>query len=145
VAGGGHAEAARVQLAGMGVTDVGPADKIRRIGRAVLPRTPAVSGAPEMTELCGRCGRGRAAVSPEGDVWPCVLSRWMTAGSVRTQRLAEILSGQRMRDLVAAIHATPAPCNPNCKPSLGDGNDCGPAEKPACGPSYCKPDLGEDK
>jgi MoaA/NifB/PqqE/SkfB family radical SAM enzyme len=138
---GGHADAARAELAelaGLGVAEAGAADRVRRVGRGV---GTGVAGEPDVAELCGRCGRGRAAVSPDGDVSPCVLSRWMTAGSVLRQPLAEILRGARMRAFTAAIPAPVAACNPACKPSLGDGGDCAPAEKEACGPDYCKPDL----
>jgi hypothetical protein len=135
---GGHADAARAELAGLGVAEARAADRVRRVGRGV---DAGVAGEPDAAELCGRCGRGRAAVSPDGDVSPCVLSRWMTAGSVRRQPLAEILQGARMREFTAAIPAPVTACNPTCKPSLGDGGDCAPAEKDACGPDYCKPDL----
>lgn len=137
---GAHPEAARAELTGLGVTGTGAADRVRQVGRAARPGVP---GNPDVVELCGRCGRGRAAVSPDGDVSPCVLSRWMTAGSVRRQPLAEILHGAAMREFTAAIPAPrPVECNPDCKPALGDGSDCGPAENDACGPDYCNPDLG---
>lgn len=82
-----------------------------------------------------------AAVTSDGAVRPCVMSRWMTAGSVKDQRLAHILTGAAMRELVEAIPATEAVCNPDCEPSRGDGSDCAPAETETCGPSYCNPDM----
>lgn len=135
---GGDVEAAGIELEGLGVADTGSADHVRRVGRAAKP---GAAGNPDVMELCGRCGRGRAAVSPDGDVSPCVLSRWMVAGSVRRQPLADIVHGAAMRELVTAIPVPRAACNPDCKPSQGDGGDCAPAEKDACGPDYCRPDL----
>jgi hypothetical protein len=82
-----------------------------------------------------------AAVSSDGDVWPCVMSRWMSAGNVRQQRLAEILAGATWGKLVSSIgapHGSKNPCAPDktgCRPK-GDGGDCQPAEKPACRPKF---------
>jgi MoaA/NifB/PqqE/SkfB family radical SAM enzyme len=132
---GGDAGAARAELVGLGVTGTGVADRVRRIGRAALP---GMAGDRDVAELCGRCGRGMAAVSPEGDVWPCVMSRWLPAGNVLREGLEGVLAGPRWQAVVAGI---PAPrvdaCNPDqkCNPDQ-DGGDCRPAETPACVPKY---------
>ena len=125
-------EAARAELAALGVNVDKPTGEVRALGRA------ARSG-PDVHELCGHCGVGRAAIGPEGAVSPCVMSSsWMTAGSVRDEPLASIVHGARMRELVAAI---PGPrrdvtgCNPD-----NDGSDCSPAENDVCGPDYCNPE-----
>ncbi|MGH3319668.1 MAG: SPASM domain-containing protein [Streptosporangiaceae bacterium] len=76
-----------------------------------------------------------AAVSPDGDVWPCVLSRWMRAGNVRERSLAEILRGSTMRDLVATV---PGPCSAQCAP---DNGSCKPHGQ-TCSPSFCNPEKG---
>jgi MoaA/NifB/PqqE/SkfB family radical SAM enzyme len=127
---GQRVEQARAELEALGVTDVG-IDRIRSVGRAAKAQ-------PDVSQLCGRCGRGKAAISSNGDVWPCVLSRWLpSAGNVKEQTLAEILGGRKMGDLLAMIPARPAAvCNPECKPSQGDGSDCAPAETEACAPAY---------
>jgi MoaA/NifB/PqqE/SkfB family radical SAM enzyme len=130
---GQDAEAARAELATLGVETRRPADRMRQVGRAA----PAgIRVQPDVAELCGQCGRGRAAISPDGDVSPCVISSWMTAGSVRRQPLAEIVHGARMRELTATI---PAPRANACNPD-GDGQDCAPAENDVCGPDYCNPE-----
>lgn len=140
---------ARADLETLGVTDVGT-DRLRGVGRAA-----PIIGTPGVSQLCGHCGRGRAAISPNGDVWPCVLSRWMNAGNVKESSLAEILYGPRMRELVAMIPSYDKgekdPCNPDkgeknpcgpdktgCKPK-NNGGDCQPAEKPACKPKFKPP------
>lgn len=123
---------ARAELETAGVTRVS-GGRVRGIGRAART-TPAAR------ELCGHCGKGMAAITPDGDVLPCVMSRWLRAGNVRRHRLAGILAGPQWQAAVSAIPAAKAnPCSPDkagCKPKSGDGADCHPAEKPACKPKY---------
>ena len=47
--------------------------------------------------LCGACARGRAAVIPDGRVFPCVFSRHLTIGNVHEHSLQEIVAGNKMR------------------------------------------------
>jgi MoaA/NifB/PqqE/SkfB family radical SAM enzyme len=138
VAGREHARAGQAELAVLGVTRVSAPDRVRRIGRAAEPG--AAIG--EVAELCGRCGRGVAAVSPDGDVWPCVMSRWLPAGNVLRGGLGQVLAGPRWRAVVAGIPEPragkdPDPCGPDqkCNPDL-DGDDCRPTVIPACVPKY---------
>lgn len=136
VAGREHAMAGRAELTALGVTRVSAPDRVRSIGRAA----GAGAGGGDVAELCGRCGRGMAAVSPDGDVWPCVMSRWLPAGNVLREGLGTVLAGQRWQAVVAGIPAPRAgACNPDddkdCNPKQ-DGNDCKPAETPACVPKY---------
>jgi MoaA/NifB/PqqE/SkfB family radical SAM enzyme len=63
---------ARADLIALGVERI-RIDRQREVGRA-----SSSANRPSVTELCGRCGR--AAISPYGDVVPCVLSRWLTGG-----------------------------------------------------------------
>ncbi|MGH3766431.1 MAG: SPASM domain-containing protein [Pseudonocardiaceae bacterium] len=46
-----------------------------------------------MGQLCGNCANDVAAISPMGEVWPCVFSRWMPSGNVLDCSLAEVLDG----------------------------------------------------
>ena len=122
---------AEAELRAFGVTNVGM-DRTRRIGRAADVDTTGLS------ELCGHCGHGRAAVLPDGGVSPCVLARWMCAGNVRRQTLDQILGTTRWERLLSSIPSPTAICSPDktgCKPK-GDGPDCQPAEKPACRPQF---------
>ena len=136
VAGREHARAGRAELAALGVTRVSAPDRVRRLGRAAGPGT---ADGGDASELCGRCGRGMAAVSPDGDVWPCVMSRWLPAGNVLTESLRGVLAGSRWHAVVAGIPAPraggPDDDDDNCNPKQ-DGNDCKPAETPACVPKY---------
>lgn len=104
---------AQDDLIGLGVTDTGT-DRLRHFGRAQGEHDGC-----DVTELCGSCGHGRAAVSPDGSVSPCPLSTWLTAGNVRHAPLAEILAGQQMSTITAMIPPRAGgPCDPGaeCRP-----------------------------
>ena len=90
------------ELHTLGVTDV-RTDRLREIGRGA-----GTSDAHDMTELCGRCARGRAAVLPDGSVAGCVMSGGMlTAGNVLTTPLAEIVTSPEWAALAASIPQPP--------------------------------------
>lgn len=116
---------AEAQLREMGVTRIS-VDRVRGIGRA------ADHCAPQLTELCGRCADGRAAVLPNGDVAGCVLSgEMLTAGNVRLSPLATIVASPEWAALTAAI---PRPRN--------GGVGCEPDWQPeVCTPDLCTPDA----
>src|SRR5581483_11458456 len=76
------ADCAQEELAAIGVTNIST-DRARGVGRAARGRLPGP----------GRCGDGRAAISPDGDVSPCVLGRFLVAGNVKVTPLTDILSG----------------------------------------------------
>jgi MoaA/NifB/PqqE/SkfB family radical SAM enzyme len=115
---------ARAELEAIGVTNIG-IDYLRKVGRAARTQQ-----GPDISQLCGDCGRGVAAISPTGDVWPCVFSRWMNVGNVLNTPLAEILTGPAMPSAAAMIHGSPG--RGNCSP---DGGACSPAADGQCGPS----------
>ncbi|CAM5682871.1 PqqA peptide cyclase [Streptomyces avidinii] len=126
-------------LSSIGVGHVG-GDKTRAFGRA------SKGAAPKVADLCGHCARGQAAIGPDGDVWPCVLSRFLTIGNVRARPLAELWNSDRKTEVRASIEAvhgsapaercTPpqflpmcGPCGP-CVPSVGH---CDPQAAPVAG------------
>ncbi|MCU1671363.1 MAG: radical protein [Blastococcus sp.] len=129
-------------------------DRVRGIGRGQDFGIAEVS----VGELCGSCAAGRAAIDPDGWVYPCVFSRWLQVGNIRDQSLEEILMGKRLgrtRAVLATEFAQreqaslqcdpqvvfcppkmPCPpqqsCSPNCPPSVG----CPPPPMP---PGRCPP------
>lgn len=111
-------EEAMAELRALGVTKM-HADRSRGIGRA------AGGGEPDISELCGRCGRGRAAIGMDGQLTPCVLGRFLVAGNVKDTPLGEILGGQAWREIVASVPSVDACVT--CTPS--DSNDCNPSRK----------------
>lgn len=117
------------QLTALGVTDIGT-DRLRQVGRGVRTQDADVS------QLCGNCARGKVAVSPTGEVWPCVFARWMPVGNVRAASLAEIVAGESMASAIGQLdnHFGPAVPKMPCVPDMCDP-DCGPNCGPACLPS----------
>ncbi|MGA4841270.1 radical SAM protein [Streptomyces sp. G45] len=120
---GQRAHEARAEVEAMGITDV-DMDRVRPVGRAAGGTDPSVDA------LCGRCGRGKAAILPNGDLALCVLSRFMPCGNVRETRLADLIGSDRWR---RAVEQVPEPGPTACQP---DGSDCNPAKTPACLPKY---------
>ncbi|MFF7901154.1 radical SAM protein [Streptomyces sp. NPDC007920] len=116
---------AQAELRELGVTRI-QVDRVRKVGRAA----EAAAAIPSTSELCGRCFRQRVSVSPDGQVSGCILSRFLVAGNVREQRLAEILGSDRWQQLSAAVPAPRAACPPD------DSGDCDPANTEACDPAY---------
>jgi MoaA/NifB/PqqE/SkfB family radical SAM enzyme len=118
----GHVPEALSDLQSIGITKVAT-DRVRRIGRGG-------DGTPAPTELCGRCGHDVAAVSADGNVSPCIFTRWLSVGNVRQTPLADILRGPEM---VAALATIPArngdPCDPDaeCTPGFPPSS-CSPRE-----------------
>lgn len=131
---GQRVDQARAELEALGVKRI-TIDYLRRVGRG------AHAQEPDPSQLCGNCGRGVAAISPTGDVWPCVFARWMSAGNVRTTPLAEILTGPSMASAMATVprrhfqrdgFSLHDPGHRDCSP---DGGACAPAADGQCGPS----------
>jgi Iron-sulfur cluster-binding domain len=127
------------ELEALGVTAIGR-DRVRQVGRGVR------DAKPDMDQLCGNCANGVAAISPMGEVWPCVFSRWMPSGNVLKSSLAEILDGglrESRQRLMACFEGRDQAeegnqrCSPNCEP-IDCGPRCGPMV-PSCGPEECSP------
>lgn len=95
---GRDAGAVRRDLETLGVAKIG-VDHIRPFGRGKQGQ------APDVANLCGRCGVGRAAISPTGEVSPCVFSGWMGFGNVKDTPLAAILTGSAMKRANTSIRA----------------------------------------
>ncbi|MCM2420317.1 radical SAM/SPASM domain-containing protein [Streptomyces sp. RKAG293] len=115
---------AKDELRSLGVTSI-QVDRARQVGRAAPAGT-----VPGTSELCGHCFRHRVSVSPDGEVSGCILSRFMIAGNVREQRLADILGSDRWAQMTSAVPAPRAGCSPD------DSGDCDPANTTACDPAY---------
>jgi len=114
---GQRVEQARTDLRQLGVRYV-KVDRKRAIGNG------ADGGLPSSSELCGRCGDRRVAVSPDGSVGPCSIgARFLSAGNVRERPLRDILASAAWTQLLQRI---PARAGQGCNPD-SDSNDCAPA------------------
>ncbi|SEM74646.1 radical SAM/SPASM domain-containing protein [Lihuaxuella thermophila] len=119
-------------------------DKLRQVGRGVRDFQPG----PD--QLCGKCADGVLAVSPSGDVWPCVFSRWMTLGNVLEKSLPELIEGkevakarEQLKDFFMYMGSSDdddecgpdSRCNPECPPRCSPScNPCAPSRR--CWPDY---------
>lgn len=108
-------QAARAELIQLGVPQVG-ADRLRGVGRGA-------NASPGPDQLCGRCGHGAVAISPSGEVWPCVFARWISLGNILDTDLATILAAAAPASLVSAGSA-----GPSCWPQ--GGGSCAPNDPP---------------
>ncbi|MEU0879782.1 radical SAM protein [Lentzea sp. NPDC005914] len=108
--------AAQAELASLGVSSVG-VDRLRGVGRGA-------NASPAPDQLCGRCGHGAVAISPTGEVWPCVFARWISLGNILDTDLGTILSTVR----VASLAASPAAAGRSCWPQ--GGGSCAPNDDP---------------
>lgn len=138
---GQRVQEAHQDLKSLGLEVVG-ADKMRAFGRA------SQGAAPTVADLCGHCADGKVAIGPDGDVWPCVLGRFISMGNVKDVSLADIWAGpatRRARSEIEAVHGnlpaqscTPpqflpmcGPCGPcvpsvaNCDPRAADAATIG--------------------
>lgn len=121
-------EAARELLA-LGMEEVG-GDTVRAFGRG----GGGGGGTPRVEDLCGHCAHEKCAVGPNGDVWPCVLGRFLVLGNVRTTPLTKIWMGEQMAAVSAEITAVHGEGRERCTP---------PQFLPMCGPcAPCVPSVG---
>jgi MoaA/NifB/PqqE/SkfB family radical SAM enzyme len=126
---------ARADLEALGVASI-RVDRLRELGRG---QHAAVE--PQAAELCGRCGHGKAAILPDGQVSPCAMARFLDGGNVRTGALAAVLSGIEWKQAVAKVPQRAGDCSPagGCSP---DSDSCGPNRYMTdCSPAGgCNPD-----
>jgi MoaA/NifB/PqqE/SkfB family radical SAM enzyme len=131
-------EEACADVRALGVEDV-RVDRLREVGRGVRAAGPGVD------QLCGQCASGRLAVSADGDVWPCVFSRWLVVGNARRSSLADINGGVTTaavrRTLTEHFAARPGP-RALCEPDRDKNGGC----QPLCDPVLkCDPDKDDKK
>lgn len=138
----------RAALERMGVTAVG-VDRVRKVGRAKDTGSAAsaaagargsTDGVDDLKELCGHCWKGSLSVTSAGDVSPCVFSRKMQCGNVRTSTLAQILASPALAESRSTIYShtkESASCDPSCNPYCQP--TCSPSCSPTCSPIACDP------
>jgi MoaA/NifB/PqqE/SkfB family radical SAM enzyme len=133
--GSGYSESDVADLHSIGVTNV-RVDRVRSVGRG--------GPANDVAQLCGRCGNGIASINSNGDVTPCVFSRWLSVGNVRETPLGDILAGRAMVEAVATIPAQHGnACDPDTECSPGSpGSECSPRNQRPCPSQTPAPSSG---
>jgi uncharacterized Fe-S cluster-containing radical SAM superfamily protein len=125
-------------LRDLGITNIG-IDGARGVGRGIEVTQHEVCD--PMAELCGNCWMGRLCISPEGTVWPCIMSRAWPVGSVRENTLGEIMSSTALSEVQDRIYTTAYLPKAGAKPEDGDcePDPCSPRSCSPCQPNYCNP------
>lgn len=146
-------------LANYGVGSV-RIDSVRKVGR---PAATSMDQQSSMTQLCGACTSGVAAISSDGDVLPCVMARDFKSGNVREEHLGDIVNGKlknyrhrldeffKKREVErhngtgrCSPSCDPVYCPPTCPPMTQDcppvQSYCPPNDPSLCPPTeYCQP------
>ncbi|MPZ65154.1 MAG: hypothetical protein GEU83_06435 [Pseudonocardiaceae bacterium] len=123
------------EAAELGVSDV-KVDHLRKVGRGIRDRGAA------MDQLCGNCAGGVLAISPNGEIRPCVFARWIAVGNMREGSLGSLVFGAERASAQEELRrhfASRTPvgsCSPHCTSNAACTPDCNPSCIPQarCGP-----------
>jgi len=90
------------------------------------------------SQLCGNCSKGKLAITPDGDIYPCVFSRFAKVGNF-AEGIYSAYNGKELTDFKTLLETK---YFTNCTPSveIKDNtffNNCSPDN---CIPDGCKPD-----
>jgi MoaA/NifB/PqqE/SkfB family radical SAM enzyme len=114
-------------------------DHIRPVGRGNRETCK-----PELRDtLCGECWKGKLAIVPTGDAFPCVFARSVAVGNALRQELQQIVCSEALASFRTSCRnwfPQSRQCGPNCQPDLGPPpRPCAPSGgcTPGCGP--CAP------
>lgn len=123
-------------LQDLGIRRIG-VDQTRGVGRG----STLIQVAQPEDALCGACARGKAAVVPSGDVYPCVFSRHLRIGNVRERSFTQIITGETMattRDQLNAFFTKKFPRRSGDRKSK---SPCQPDQGPCSPDKSCMPDT----
>jgi radical SAM protein with 4Fe4S-binding SPASM domain len=113
-------------------------DLVRAVGRG--NGRASSKGHDPREELCGQCWRGKLAIDPSGNVFPCVFARFCQVGHV-SQSLASILSSERLYIFRKEVWKMNKPKKKTQGRKCAPDKRCAP-DKPKCAPDRpkCAPD-----
>lgn len=114
----------------LGIEKIG-IDRSREIGRAKDEIKD------EYQELCGACWQGKLAINSDGDVFPCVFSRFATIGNI-TEGLNNILNKDELAEFRTKVKEIDDYREKMREETGVITNDCRPRDE--CMP-YCKPNC----
>jgi MoaA/NifB/PqqE/SkfB family radical SAM enzyme len=126
--------ATKALLSGLGVHSI-CVDGVRGVGRS--NSHARLRGRALLGELCGECWRGKLAVHPDGNVSPCIFSRFRRVGHV-SQSLASILNSERLHRFRREVRKMSTPTRktgPTKRPCAPLAEIvCAPLAKKLCAP-----------
>jgi len=114
-------------------------DRVRAVGRG--NGRVSSKGHDPREELCGQCWRGKLAIDPTGNVFPCVFARFANVGHV-SQSLASILSSERLYNFRKEVWKMNKPAKKSQRPKCAPVKKCAPVECAPikkCAPVECAP------
>lgn len=114
-----------------GVKDVG-IDKLREVGRGKKDSDD------QLSQLCGNCWQGTLAINSDGEIFPCIFSRFQEIGNVE-EGLSNVLNKDELRDFRTKIREIDESrkelvLEDGCRPV----DECNPHCRPNCTPN-CRP------
>lgn len=119
-------------------------DNIRGIGRGADGKHVQ----DEYAELCGSCGDRKLVVDSDGQVFPCIMSKFAPIGH-STDGLSNLLASKAMSEFKGRMHASHsesgvlssrshADCHPDCCPAgMCVPDNCTIGMSPECRPDCC--------
>lgn len=132
----GDIKATRALLRNLGVRSV-YVDCVRAVGRG--DGRVSSKGHDPLGELCGQCWRGKLAIDPAGNVFPCVFARFCKVGHV-SQSLASILDSERLHSFRKEVRRM------NKRAKKTRSSKCAPDKRKRCAPvrrKRCAPERRE--
>jgi radical SAM protein with 4Fe4S-binding SPASM domain len=112
-------EATKEVLRELGVKSIGT-DRVRGIGRGKTDLRVENS----FQELCGACWRGQLVIDSQGEVFPCVFSRFYRIGNV-SSGLRSILHDEKLHTFRRKVKET-VEINTACRPVINCKPNCAP-------------------
>jgi MoaA/NifB/PqqE/SkfB family radical SAM enzyme len=127
-------------LADLGVERIGT-DRVRHFGRG------SVTGQCDMRELCGECRGNILCVGSDGNISPCIMSKFWSVGSLLETPFKELITSAKLARIRGEIDRATVQPQQDRKmsgqyiPAICDPKTCGPYSTctPTTGPGPCAP------
>jgi len=91
-------ELAKKFLNSIGINDV-RYDNMHAVGRAA-----EIKKEDEYSALCGECWHGKLTIDSSGDIYPCVMSRFLKLGNVMENSLSDILNESKLIEFRVKVY-----------------------------------------